>query len=82
MDQNPAKPNLSDSNLEILSQLTPRRAQILQCYFKQPDENRVASALGLSPSTVRNQIAIIMAQVGVGSRAELMQLMQKESRRN
>jgi len=80
MDQKPTERNRAGLFPQRSSDLTPRQAQIRHFYFKQPNEILVARALGLSPHTVRNQIAAIMGKMGVGSRAELMQLMQESKR--
>lgn len=82
MDQNLTELNRTTLCVQILLELTPRQAQVLQHFHVAPDDTRVAKAMGISQHTVRNHLAAIMDKLGVGSRAELVKLVQDAKRRD
>lgn len=51
-------------------ELTPREQEVLSLIAKGLTNNAIASRLGLSPKTVRNQVSEIYSKLGVSDRAE------------
>jgi len=53
-----------------LSQLTPREREVLNLMCRGRDNTAIASALGISPKTVRNVVSSIFTKLGVAHRAD------------
>jgi len=53
-----------------LSQLTPREREVLNLMCQGRDNTAIASALGISPKTVRNVVSSIFTKLGVAHRAD------------
>lgn len=53
-----------------LPSLTPRERDVLEYVARGYDNRRVARHLGLSEKTVRNLVSLILAKLGVATRAE------------
>jgi DNA-binding NarL/FixJ family response regulator len=51
--------------------LTPRQQQILHALLSGATNREIASQLGLREQTVRNQLSVIYAKLGVRNRLEL-----------
>lgn len=56
--------------LSNFPELTPREQEVLSLIAKGLTNNAIASRLGLSPKTVRNQVSEIYSKLGVSDRAE------------
>lgn len=56
--------------LSSFPELTPREQEVLSLIAKGLTNNAIASRLGLSPKTVRNQVSEIYSKLGVSDRAE------------
>jgi pimeloyl-ACP methyl ester carboxylesterase/DNA-binding CsgD family transcriptional regulator len=54
----------------LLSELTPRENEVLELVAQGLDNDTIASRLGISAKTVRNQVSIIFSKLGVNSRAQ------------
>jgi DNA-binding CsgD family transcriptional regulator len=52
-----------------LARLTPRQLQLLELMAQGRDNQQIASAVGLSEKTVRNQVSLLFERMGVASRA-------------
>ncbi|MBS2016454.1 MAG: response regulator transcription factor [Deltaproteobacteria bacterium] len=52
--------------------LTPRERQVLEAMGRGLRNAEIATALGTSPRTVKNQVAAILAKAGVSNRSELL----------
>ena len=57
-----------------LARLTRREAEVLQCLSMGMTNRRVAAALGVSETTVRNHIEHLLAKLGVHSKLEAVLL--------
>lgn len=53
-----------------LSQLTPREREVLNLMCRGRGNTAIASALGISPKTVRNVVSSIFTKLGVAHRAD------------
>lgn len=63
------------SSVPGLDDLTPRQWEIVARLMRGERVPTIARAMFLSPSTVRNHLAVIYRKVGVGSQAELLELL-------
>lgn len=55
----------------VSTRLTPRQQQILRALLSGLTNREIASQLGLQEQTVRNQLSVIYAKLGVRNRLEL-----------
>ena len=62
-----------------IDRLPPQRARIAWMYAIGYTHKHVAKALGLSPSTVRNQLAAAYRDLDIGTRAQLMAMASRRS---
>ena len=53
------------------STLTPREHQIVALVVEGRSNREIATRLGLSPQTVKNQLSVILDKLGVTSRVQL-----------
>lgn len=56
---------------DLVSPLTAREREVLVQFLDDPNDARIASRLGTSVQTVRNQIASIQKKLGVDGRVRL-----------
>ncbi|MBN9427477.1 MAG: helix-turn-helix transcriptional regulator [Burkholderiales bacterium] len=54
-----------------IDSLSPRERQVAGRYARGEDHARIASSLGVSPVTVRNQIQSVYRKLGINNKAEL-----------
>jgi len=57
--------------------LTPRQHQVARLYASGLSHKEVAASLGIAPSTVRNLVAAVFDQLGVGSRMDLLRALEQ-----
>lgn len=62
-------------NVDRVLDLTPREIEILDLAARGLSNIRIASALSLSPHTVRNHLHSVYAKLGVSSRIEVVALL-------
>ncbi len=70
--------SLDDAQLDSLS---PRQREITRMLASGHRVVTIARELGISQSTVRNHLSLIFRKVGVGSQAELVEVVTAEDRR-
>jgi DNA-binding NarL/FixJ family response regulator len=61
----------ADDTEAVSGRLTPRQQQILHALLSGSTNREIASQLGLREQTVRNQLSVIYAKLGVRNRLEL-----------
>jgi two-component system, NarL family, nitrate/nitrite response regulator NarL len=55
----------------VTTRLTPRQQQILRALLSGSTNREIASELGLREQTIKNQLTVIYAKLGVRNRLEL-----------
>jgi pimeloyl-ACP methyl ester carboxylesterase/DNA-binding CsgD family transcriptional regulator len=63
-------PQVGPSERPLLGQLTAREHDVLELLAQGIDNGKIASRLGTSEKTVRNQVSAIFAKLGVNTRAQ------------
>ncbi|WP_375479252.1 helix-turn-helix transcriptional regulator [uncultured Jatrophihabitans sp.] len=70
--------DLSDRDLPGLSELSPREWEIVGRLLAGDRVPAIATALYLSPSTVRSHLGLVFAKLHVGSQQELLDLLRRK----
>jgi DNA-binding CsgD family transcriptional regulator len=58
--------------MTLVKQLSQREQQVLEIFLENPNSDEIASTLGTSVQTVRNQLASIIRKLDLASREELL----------
>jgi DNA-binding NarL/FixJ family response regulator len=73
----PVLPRRGDRTTDWVLRLTRREREILKLLMEGSANKQIASRLGVSNQTVKNQLSTLYQKVGVSSRLELVLLAQR-----